>query len=272
MQGTRLTRTFDHPVELGWIGHRGYACCMAYHRPMQKVLVIDDDSHIRDVVCFALRRAGFDVVEAADGQAGMAAFVRERPDLVVLDILMPGMDGLEVCRAIRREPVDGIAGGGRNVPILFLSSKDAELDRVAGLEAGGDDYVVKPFSPRELTARVRAHFRRTEALDEAPLKQLSVGPLAMDLDAQSASIDGEILALTRTEFGLLATLARQAGKVFDRRALTNGAYQGHRVVSDRTIDSHMRRLRAKLREAGADPIETVHGVGFRLSVAPETDG
>lgn len=237
---------------------------------MRKVLVIDDDPHIRDVVCFALRRAGFDVTEAADGQAGMAAFVRDKPDLVVLDILMPGMDGLEVCRAIRREPADGIADGGRNVPILFLSSKDAELDRIAGLEAGGDDYVVKPFSPRELTARVRAHLRRNDALDEAPVRQLAVGPLAMDLDAQSASIDGHPLALTRTEFGLLATLARGAGKVLDRQALTTGAYKGHRVVSDRTIDSHMRRLRAKLRQSGADPIETVHGVGFRLRVVAET--
>lgn len=237
---------------------------------MPKVLVIDDDPHIRDVVCFALRRAGFDVSEAADGQAGMAAFGRDKPDLVVLDILMPGMDGLELCRAIRRKTVAGTAGGGRNVPILLLSSKDAELDRVAGLEAGGDDYVVKPFSPRELTARVRAHLRRTEALDEPPVRALAVGPLSMDLDARSASIGGHPLALTRTEFGLLATLARGAGMVLDRQALTAGAYKGHRVVSDRTIDSHMRRLRAKLRQTGVDPIETIHGVGFRLQVVTET--
>jgi len=237
---------------------------------MPKVLVIDDDSHIRDVISFALRRAGFEVVEAGDGRGGMDAFAREKPDLVVLDVLMPGMDGLDVCRAIRREPAAGTTGGGRSVPIVFLSSKDAELDRVVGLDVGGDDYVVKPFSPRELTARVKAHFRRIEALDEPAVSRIEVGRLAMDLDAQSASVGGKPLALTRTEFGLLATLARSAGKVLDRRALTNGAYKGHRVVSDRTIDSHMRRLRAKLREADVDPIETVHGVGFRLNGAPKT--
>lgn len=232
---------------------------------MRKVLVIDDDSHIRDVICFALRRAGFDVAEADDGRTGMMAFEREKPDLVVLDVMMPGMDGLEVCRAIRGESRHGVEGGGRNVPIVFLSSRDAEPDRVAGLEVGGDDYVVKPFSPRELMARVNAHFRRKDALEESPVTRISVGALVMDLDAQSASMGGDPLGLTRTEFGLLATLARGAGKVFDRRALTIGAYKGHRVVSDRTIDSHMRRLRAKLRASGiADPIETVHGVGFRL--------
>ena len=240
---------------------------------MRKVLVVDDDPHIRDVVCFALRRAGFEVAEAGDGQAGLTAFRRERPDLVVLDVLMPGMDGLDVCRAIRNEEARGSQQGGRDVPVLFLSSKDAELDRVVGLEVGGDDYVVKPFSPRELTARVKAHFRRIEALDDPGAGEVAAGPVAMDLDARSASIDGKPLNLTRTEFGLLATLVRRPGKVLDREALTQGAYKGSRVVSDRTIDSHMRRLRAKLRSGGIDPIETVHGVGFRLAVptdAPES--
>lgn len=231
---------------------------------MRKVLVVDDDSHIRDVVCFALRRAGFDVAEAADGEAGLGAFRRDKPDLVILDILMPVMDGLDVCRAIRAEAMRGSEGGGRNVPILFLSSKDAETDRVVGLDAGGDDYIVKPFSPRELTARVNAHFRRIDALDDPSASRITAGPVEMDLDAQSATVAGRPVELTRTEFGLLATLVRQCGKVLDRETLTQGAYKGNRVVSDRTIDSHMRRLRAKLRSTGADPIQTVHGVGFRL--------
>ena len=234
---------------------------------MRKVLVVDDDSHIRDVICFALRRAGFDVSEAADGRSGLDAFRQDRPDLVILDILMPIMDGLDVCQAIRREALRGSKAGGHNVPILFLSSKDAEADRVAGLDAGGDDYIVKPFSPRELTARVNAHFRRTAALDDPNASRIAAGPVAMDLDAQSASVAGKPVELTRTEFGLLATLVRQAGSVLNRETLTNGAYRGNRVVSDRTIDSHMRRLRAKLRATGVDPIQTVHGVGFRLNVS-----
>lgn len=238
---------------------------------MRKILVVDDDSHIRDVVCFALRRAGFDVAEAANGEAGLVAFRRDKPDLVILDILMPVMDGLDVCQSIREEALHGSEGGGRNVPILFLSSKDAESDRVAGLDAGGDDYIVKPFSPRELTARVNAHFRRIDALDDPGVSRIEAGPVAMDLDAQSATVAGKPVDLTRTEFGLLATLVRRRGKVLDRETLTNGAYEGSRVVSDRTIDSHMRRLRAKLRSTGVDPIQTVHGVGFRLD-APASDG
>lgn len=233
---------------------------------MRKVLVVDDDSHIRDVVCFALRRAGFDVAEAGDGQAAVYAFQRDKPDLVILDVLMPGMDGLDVCRVIRGEANHGNEGGGRNVPILFLSSKDAELDRVVGLEVGGDDYIVKPFSPRELTARVKAHLRRIDSLDDPTANKIVAGPVAMNLDAQSATVAGQPVDLTRTEFGLLATLARSCGKVLDREALTLGAYKGNRIVSDRTIDSHMRRLRAKLRSSGIDPIQTVHGLGFRLDV------
>ena len=240
---------------------------------MRKVLVVDDDSHIRDVVCFALRRAGFDVAEAGDGQAGLHAFQRDKPDLVILDILMPGLDGLDLCRTIRRDAAHGNDGGGSNVPILFLSSKDAELDRVVGLEVGGDDYIVKPFSPRELTARVKAHFRRIESFDDPTGNKVAAGPVEMDVDAQSATVTGKPVSLTRTEFGLLAALARKPGKVLDREALTLGAYKGNRVVSDRTIDSHMRRLRAKLRSMGIDPIQTVHGVGFRFDVpTDESDG
>ena len=227
---------------------------------MRNVLVVDDDSHIREVICFALRRAGFEVEEARDGIEALNHIERRKPDLLILDILMPEMDGLDVCRALR----SGAVGGDR-VPILLLSSKDAEVDRVIGLEVGGDDYMTKPFYPRELVARVKAHFRRLDALTEPETNRIVVGPLAVDTDAQSATLFGNALELTRTEFGLLATLARRNGKVLRRDALIDGAYTDHRIVSDRTIDSHMRRLRAKLKEAGEDPIRTVHGVGFRLA-------
>ena len=230
---------------------------------MRSVLVVDDDAHIREVICFALRRAGFEVTQAGDGEAALIRIERDRPDLVILDILMPEMDGLDVCRTVR-----GGRAGNANVPILFLSSKDAETDRVAGLELGADDYITKPFSPRELVARVKARFRGVDNLVKPTRNEIAVGHLNMDIDAQKASFCGQPIELTRTEFGLLATLARRTGKVLNREALMNGAYVGFRIVSDRTIDSHMRRLRSKLREAGGiDPIETVHGVGFRLSFA-----
>ncbi len=224
---------------------------------MRKVLIADDDAHIRDVVSFALRRAGFGTVDAADGRSALAAFHDGSPDLVVLDVLMPEIDGVDVCRAIRRTS---------NVPILFLSSKTEEGDRVAGLEAGGDDYVTKPFSPRELVARVRATFRGIDARAEEKTEELVAGPLLIDEPARRALLNGEPLSLTGTEFGLLATLARNAGTVVDRPTLMRGAYVTRRVVSDRTIDSHIRRLREKLRAGGWDAIRTVHGMGYRLGL------
>lgn len=226
---------------------------------MRSVLIADDDAHIREVISFAMRRAGFRVATASDGADALERIERDAPDFVILDILMPEMDGLEVCRAVRNGAVRG-----RQVPILFLSSKDDEVDRVVGLEIGADDYVVKPFSPRELVARVKAHFRRSDNLAEDAEETVAVGPLTIDTATQTVALDGKAIVLTRTEFGLLLTLARNAGRVLDRDALMNGAYTGHRIVSDRTIDSHMRRLRAKLRHGGQDPIRTVHGVGFRL--------
>ena len=230
---------------------------------MRRILIADDDAHIRDVVSFALRRAGFETLDAADGRAALDTFRDASPDLVVLDVLMPEVDGVDVCRAIRRTS---------NVPILFLSSKDEEGDRVAGLDAGGDDYVTKPFSPRELVARVRATFRGIDARAEDPAAELVVGPLVVDAPGRRAHLHGEPLTLTGTEFGLLATLARHAGTVIDRATLMRGAYLTRRVVSERTIDSHVRRLREKLREHGSDPIRTVHGVGYCLSFEEPSAG
>ncbi len=223
-----------------------------------KVLVVDDDAHIRDVVSFTIRRAGFEVLEAADGRVALDIAESDAPDLILLDILMPELEGIDVCRAIRRTS---------NVPILFLSSKDAVVDRIIGLDAGGDDYMTKPFSPRELLARVHAMFRRIDALEANDARMIEPGPLRIDVGARLAYLDGKALALTGTEFGMLATLGRHAGNTVNRETLMRGDYLKRRVVSDRTIDSHIRRLREKLRAAGADPIHTVHGVGYRLSFA-----
>ncbi len=223
---------------------------------MQKVLVVDDDAHIRDVVCFALRREGFDAVEASTGRTAIQKFETEQPDLLVLDVLMPEGDGIAVCEQIRQSSA---------APIIFLSSKDAEADRIKGLDIGGDDYVTKPFSVRELVARVKAHLRRLQEQPKELDSSLSIGPLNINVESRAARIDNETLDLTRTEFDLLTAMAREDGKVLAREKLMSGAYAANRIVSDRTIDSHIRRLRKKLRNLGVDPIHTVHGVGFRLS-------
>lgn len=231
---------------------------------MARILVVDDDPAIREVVRFALDRAGFEVAEAANGRAALLRAEGARPDLVVLDVMLPELDGIEVCRTLRRTST---------VPILFLSSRDEEVDRIVGLEVGGDDYLAKPFSPRELVARVRAILRRgapapipAEAVPhpaEAD-RVLRHGRLALDPERVRASWDGQEVGLTATEFGLLRTLLGRPGRVFTRDALMDGAYAVERVVSDRTIDSHVRRLRAKFAALGAAPIETLPGFGYRL--------
>ncbi len=225
---------------------------------MPRILVVDDDSHIRDIVRFALEREGFFVIEAENGAEGLALAEKEKPDLALLDIMMPEMDGSEVCRRLRKKSA---------MPIIFLTSRDDEIDRVLGLELGGDDYVAKPFSPRELVARIKAVLRRTQPI-AAPLAQnaeLCVNALRLDLDQVRAYWNETEVILTATEFGLLRTLAERPGKVFSRDALMNGAYQDERYVSDRTMDSHIRRIRAKFLAAGGAIIETVHGLGYKLS-------
>lgn len=223
---------------------------------MQNILVVDDDPHIREVVCFALKKAGFSTAEAEDGRQALDQFEAQRPDLLVLDIMMPEMDGCEVCRELRRN---------HRTPIVFLSSRDDEIDRVLGLELGGDDYVTKPFSPRELVARVKAVLRRTTE-QPAPERNglLQQGRLRLDPEEFTAFWDNLEVVLTVTEFGILRTLLGQPGKVFSRDGLMDGAYNLHRIVSDRTIDSHVRRVRAKFSAVGGDPIETVHGLGYKL--------
>ncbi len=226
---------------------------------MPTILVVDDDPHIREVIDFALQRAGFATVDAENGEQALARFHATHPDLVVLDIVMPERDGTEVCKELRRVST---------VPIVFLSSRDDEVDRILGLELGGDDYVTKPFSPRELVARVRAILRRGKGdvpeVVASGEHRLEHGRLRLDLDRYTACWQDQELVLTLTEFGILRTLLAHPGKVFNRDQLMDGSYQDYRVVSDRTIDSHVRRVRAKFKALGADPIETLHGIGYRL--------
>jgi two-component system OmpR family response regulator len=227
------------------------------------ILVVDDDPHLREVVCFALEQAGFRVEQADNGRAGLELVRRSVPTLIVLDIMMPEMDGLEMCREVRR---------AHEVPIVFLSSRDDEVDRILGLELGGDDYLTKPFSPRELVARIKAVLRRARpskspSQEPAPksAQMMQRGPLRMDVEQWRAYWNGHEVVLTVTEFNLLATLLRAPGKVFTRDELMTRVYEDV-VVSDRTIDSHVRRVRQKFTSAGGEVIETVHGLGYRLAL------
>jgi two-component system OmpR family response regulator len=223
--------------------------------PVANVLVVDDDSHIREVIRFALEKAGYHVEEAADGAAALNSFGARPFDVVVLDIVMPEPDGIEVCRRLRESS---------EVPILFLSSRDEELDRVLGLEIGADDYVTKPFSPRELVARVKALLRRARPRPALPPERLTRGALSMDLARHQCFWGTTEVILTVTEFALLQTLLRTPGRVYNRNELVDRAYGHGHVITDRTVDSHIRRIRKKLKTLGADPIETVYGVGYKL--------
>lgn len=222
---------------------------------MAKVLVVDDDSGIREVVAFSLRREGHDVVEARDGAEGLRLFETSSPDLVLLDIMMPEMDGRECCRRIRQQS---------EVPIIFLTAMDDEVDMIIGLEIGGDDYVAKPFSTRYLVARVRAMLRRAAtALQPTETVVTTHGKLILDPATFAVTWDGVPVTLTVTEFSLLQALIRHPGHVLSRSQLMDAAYDGV-VVSDRTIDSHVRRLRNKFARVGGEPVQTVHGAGYRL--------
>ena len=223
---------------------------------MANVLIADDDGHIRDVLRYALERAGHHVHEAADGRATLRIAREEPVDLVLLDIVMPEEDGLEVCRRLRAEG---------DVAILFLTSRDEELDRVLGLELGADDYVTKPFSPREVVARVKAVLRRRGPSPAEEPRLLSRGRLTLDLDRHHCSWGGQEIGLTVTEFELLRALMGMPGKVYTRGELVDRAYGLGHHITERTIDSHVRRIRRKLATAGAgDPVETVYGLGYRL--------
>ena len=223
-----------------------------------RILVVDDDPHIREIVEFALAKAGYEVTLAADGREGLAAFDRVHPDLVVLDILMPELPGTEVCKEIRARST---------VPIVFLTSVDDEVDRILGLEMGGDDYVTKPFSPRELVARVKAVLRRSQRAPE-PEPALDHGRLRLTPSSFRAFMGEREVELTVTEFRILSALLAHPGRVYSRDDLMDRVYADGCIVADRTIDSHIKRIRKKFEAEGWNPIETVHGLGYRLAEAP----
>lgn len=225
---------------------------------IKHILVADDDLHIREVISFALEKAGMRVTLAEDGRQALEQFRVSAVDLMVLDINMPEFDGLEVCREIRKSS---------DLPILFLSSRDDEIDRILGLEIGGDDYVTKPFSPRELVARINAILKRIQPISklESALPCLQHGKLSIYPEQHTATWNDLAISLTATEFAMLQLFVRSPNRVFSRDNIMDGAYNNI-YISDRTIDSHIRHIRHKFAEVGCEAlIETVHGVGYKLA-------
>ena len=222
----------------------------------KRILIVEDELHIVNLVRAYLEQAGYEVLTAVDGGEGLRMARQERPDLVVLDLMLPGMDGLDVCRALRRDC---------DVPIIMLTARIEEVDKLLGLELGADDYVTKPFSPRELVARVRAVLRRVEGLSPQA-ESLVVGDVSLDLKGYTVNVRGEEVDLTSSEFALLSTLMHHPGQVFTRVQLlehTQGyGYEGY----ERTVDTHVKNIRQKIERSPHDPecILTVYGVGYKF--------
>jgi DNA-binding response OmpR family regulator len=224
---------------------------------MKTVLVVDDEPKIVQLARDYLEHAGFDVVTAADGRAALDQLRKRRPDLVVLDLGLPELDGLDVTRSIRRDS---------NLPIIMLTARDDEVDKLLGLELGADDYLTKPFSPRELVARVKAVLRRTERAAE-PADRVRAGDLTLDLPRMRAEIGGRPIDLTASEFQLLATLAGQPGRIFTRSQLLDALHGVAFESYERAIDTHVKNLRRKLEPDPREPryLLTVYGVGYRFA-------
>ncbi len=220
------------------------------------VLVIDDEKDLIELLRYNFEREGFDILEAADGTSGLRMAREQQPDMVILDLMMPGLDGLEVCRELRSDPTT------RGLPIIMLTARAAEADRVVGLELGADDYVTKPFSPRELVARVKAVLRRTAGREET--QQIRCGDLVIDAERHEVSCAGKRVDLTATEFKILQYLASRAGRVASRDNIIDAALSRDAAIFDRTIDVHITSIRKKLGPGGT-MIETVRGFGYRLN-------
>jgi DNA-binding response OmpR family regulator len=219
----------------------------------KKILLIDDEPGILEICRDYLKASGYDVLTAADGLQGLSAARRERPDLVVLDLMLPEMDGLDVCRALRRES---------DVPIIMLTARVEETDKLVGLELGADDYMTKPFSPRELVARVKVVLRRVGG--DATAEMIRAGRVSLDRAHYRAQIGQRAVPLTPTEFEIMATLMSQPGRIFSRHQLLNAAHGVAFESYERAIDSHIRNLRRKL--GPDDLIVTVHGVGYKFEI------
>ena len=220
------------------------------------VLVVEDELDIRELVTVILDRAGMDVVAASTGRDGLRLFYERKPDAVILDVGLPDRNGFDVCRELRKES---------EVPLLFLTARDGEADRVLGLELGGDDYMTKPFSPRELVARVRARLRRSTPVDEGWRR---LGRFDLDAGGHRIRFDGVLLELTRYESGLLETLLARPGAVLERAKLMDRVWGDAFDTGERTVDTHVKTLRAKLRAIApdTDPIRTVRGLGYSVHI------
>jgi two-component system phosphate regulon response regulator PhoB len=222
----------------------------------ERILVVDDEKDLLELVQYHLTHAGFRVATAATGEQALERAREKSPDLVLLDILLPDIGGLEVCRILKSDERT------KNVPVIFLTAKGEEIDRVVGFELGADDYVTKPFSPRELVLRVRALFKRRRG-DSDLRPPLTSGDLRLDRDRHEVTIGKKPVDLTATEFKLLAHLMENAGRALSRDSLLDSVWGTEAFVTDRTIDTHVKRLRAKLGKMG-EKVETVRGVGYRF--------
>ncbi len=222
------------------------------------ILIVEDDSNTAALVRTYLEKEGFSTIHVADGLSGLKLAKEEKPIFVILDIMLPGLDGWELCRQLRMFS---------NVPLLMLSAREEEIDRVKGLAIGADDYVIKPFSPRELVERVKAILRRARPVEEPQQRKLVFGQLEMDVDKHRLKRDGRVIKLTTTEFRLLKTLMQSPGRVFTRNELLKSLYQHGEIVVDRVIDVHIGKLRQKLEVEPAHPkyILTTRGFGYSFS-------
>ena len=227
---------------------------------MRRILVVDDDREVVRLIRAYLEQAGFEVLAAYDGDTAVHVIRRDRPDLLLLDLMLPGLDGWAITRLVRADP--SLA----HIPIIMLTARVDDTDKIVGLELGADDYVTKPYNPREVVARVRARLRQP---DVAPPQTLRVGGLEMDVRRRDVRVDGRPIELTPTEFSLLQVLMEQAGYVLTRGELTRRALGVEFEGVERTLDSHIRNLRQKIEPDPANPIyvQTVYGVGFRLAEA-----
>ena len=221
------------------------------------ILVVDDEADLVELVSYNLKKEGFNVDSALDGEKALSKIKKGRYDLVVLDLMLPGIQGMELCRILRNDPKT------EALPIIMLTAKGEEVDKILGLEMGADDYVTKPFSPRELVARVKAVLRR--AMEKpAPEKILKAGELVIDRERYTVSVKGKSIKLSATEFKLLLFLAERKGKVFNREQLLDAVWGDEAFVEPRTVDVHIRRLRSQIEEDPAHPryIKTLRGIGY----------
>ena len=223
----------------------------------ESILVVEDEEDILDLISYNLKQAGFSIIAVESGEEALEVASEENFSLVLLDLMLPGIDGLEVCRLIRAKPET------KNIPVLMLTARTEEVDRIVGLELGADDYLTKPFSPRELVLRVRAILRRAEVVESVSDEILRIGSLTIDPIGHRVQLLDEEIELTATEFRLLLILAQRRGRVQSREELLNVVWGYEHSGYRRTVDTHLRRLRAKMGEA-ADYLETVRGVGYRF--------